>query len=77
MTSKQQATEAKSYKTQDNAMKELTRALTLAGRTPEDTRFVILAQPDGRFTPAILPMGDRDQATLIGIIHVSNVVVLG
>lgn len=68
---------AKSYATQDNAMKELKRGLAIVGRTMADTRWVIVAQPNGRYTPAVLPNGDRDAGLLMGLIHCANIAILG
>jgi hypothetical protein len=46
--------EASSYKTRENAMKKLKKVF---GDDLANVRYVILCQPDGRFSPAVLGAG--------------------
>ena len=65
-----------SYKTYDNAYKKLKRELGDALETG-DVRYVIIAQADGRFSPAILSSSDIvQQYGLASILH-SGIAVIG
>jgi len=47
--------EAKSYATEKMAIQRLTEALFTIGQTLDTTRWMIVIQPDGRFSPVVIP----------------------
>lgn len=69
--------ESHSYKTRDNAVKQLTKALAELGYTLDNARWVIVAQDDGRFSPAVvLGNGTIPMTMALALVH-RHVLVIG
>lgn len=67
--------QAPSYATLANAEKALVKALSLTRWDAESVRWAVLAQADGRYTPAVFP-DDHQIHDMIALSHVARVAVV-